>query len=557
MTSSTCGIARTLLLASCLATTALAQDRFSDVTDVLVVDIPVQVMVDGEPLRDLTAADFEVRDGRKKREIIGFEAIDLGADSEGVYSTADVSGPARRHFLFMFDLALSSPHAVLRARRAAQELIASSLHSTDLVAVGIYSTAGSQILLGFTGDRDQIDVAIETLGMRSLIHGSPDPLGIVLTDQPVGPASVRNGEVGGIDANAELTEILTQMQDAAAGSADQNTILALSSSLGALAQMIGSVQGRKHVVFFSEGFNSTIPFGLGVEREIERQQAQAQAEAAMTGRYWDVNSDLRFGNTSTLASIDEMAKEFVRAGAAVHTVDIGGIRADNDVRARSSSNDGLFVIADKTGGEFYRSYNDLGAAMGKLLERTSVTYVLTIQPTDLPPTGRYRTLSVKLKNKPRGAQIVHRPGYFAPKPYSEQTAIERRMFTAQLLLGEREGGSVGLEVEARPLDGSKSGLDLSVQVDGPSLLQELRGTKFPAEFFAYALDSNGKVRDFISRTVMFDLDTIGQQLRDEGHLLTARLELPPGEYSLRTLVRNTVTGRTGLRITRVQVPERL
>ncbi len=544
-----------LLLVAAFLGPAAAQETFSDITDVIVVDIPVQVLIGSQPLRGLTADDFEVRDGRKQRQILDFEAIDLADKATVETSHGDVTAPARRHFLFLFDLAASDPHAILRARQAAREVVADSLHPTDLVAVGTYSVSGTQLLLGFTPDREQIEVAIDTLGMRSMIYGSRDPLGIVLSDAPPGALPVPSTP-GGLNVEAELSRILTSMQAGTANAVGRASILAMTSSLGALAEMIGTVRGHKHVVFFSEGFDSSIPLGLGVEREVDRQAAASQAASAMSGRYWEVKSDVRFGNTSTLASIDEMAKSFVRSGAVVHTVDIAAIRPDSDLNTRRASSEGLFVIADKTGGEFYRNYNDLTAAIGKLLDRTSVTYVLTIQPTGLPPTGRYRELTVKLKNKPKGARIVHRPGYYAPKPFTEQSPLERRLTTAELLLGEREGGSVGLEVETTPLVGGGTGLDLAVHVDGPSLLREMRGKVFPAEFFAYAIDSKGKVRDFDSRTIKFDLDTIGRKLREDGYLIHGKLDLPPGEYSLRTLIRNTITGKTGLRITTVTVPSR-
>ncbi len=553
---------RTLRTASCLLLAAglalvppaSAQKRFADVTEVVVVDIPVQVVVDGQPVRGLTAADFEVRDGRKKRQILDFEAIDLGGGGAPQSPVEDISVPARRHFLLLFDLALSQPGAVVRARRAARKVVAENLHPTDLVGVAVYSARGSEILLGFTPDREQIEIAIDTLGMRGLLYGAPDPLGIVLSDQPPGSLAIPGRSVGGIDTDAEILELLTAMQAGADAATDRNSILALSSSLGALAQMIGAVQGRKHVVLFSEGFNSTVPLGLGMGRASDRGQAQAQAEAAMTGQVWEVNSDARFGDTSTLSRLDQMSKEFVRSGAAVHSVDIGGLRAGADVRERRPSSDGLFLIADKTGGEFYRNYNDLGDAMQSLLDRTSVTYVLTIQPEDLPLDGRYRNLTVKLKRKLRGARVVHRPGYFAPKPFSEQSGLERRLTTAQMLLGDREGGRIAIEVETAPLDGAKPGLSVSVAVDGTTLLAGQRGKKLAVELFSYALDSSGAIRDFISRNLMFDLDKSGEQLRRQGYLHAGRLELPHGDYTLRTLVRNTGTGQVGLRSSKVSVP---
>ncbi|HEX6863405.1 MAG TPA: hypothetical protein VF414_11345, partial [Thermoanaerobaculia bacterium] len=75
---------------------------FAESTDVVAVEVPVQVVRDGEPVRGLTAADFEVYDGRKKQELTGFEVLDLYAPARP--SATQAVGAARRHFLLLFDL---------------------------------------------------------------------------------------------------------------------------------------------------------------------------------------------------------------------------------------------------------------------------------------------------------------------------------------------------------------------------------------------------------------------------------------------------------------------
>ncbi|MGB6849442.1 MAG: hypothetical protein WBG05_14705, partial [Thermoanaerobaculia bacterium] len=63
------------------ATLHAQQQRFAEEATVVVVELPVQVMLDGEPVRDLTADDFEVVEGRKRQEIVGFDVFDLSLSS--------------------------------------------------------------------------------------------------------------------------------------------------------------------------------------------------------------------------------------------------------------------------------------------------------------------------------------------------------------------------------------------------------------------------------------------------------------------------------------------
>ena len=161
------------LLAALLATSARGEKTFQDVTDVVVVEIPVQVTRDGRPVRGLTAADFEVRDGRKRRPIVGFDVIDVAPGAPVPTRTADIPVSGRRHFLLLFDLALSRPYSIVKARRATVELVETSLHPSDRVAVGIYSGGSARLLLNFTSDREQILTAIQTLGLPQLVDRVP------------------------------------------------------------------------------------------------------------------------------------------------------------------------------------------------------------------------------------------------------------------------------------------------------------------------------------------------------------------------------------------------
>src|SRR6185295_6633507 len=89
--------------------------------DVLAVEVPVQVVRDGHPVRDLTAADFTVFEGRKKQQITGFEVIDLGAKPGAAETGAPpVAIVARRHFLLFFDLLNSEAKSLAKARDAAK-----------------------------------------------------------------------------------------------------------------------------------------------------------------------------------------------------------------------------------------------------------------------------------------------------------------------------------------------------------------------------------------------------------------------------------------------------
>lgn len=540
------------------------EGRFGEEVSVVVVEVPVQVLRDGDPVRGLTRDDFEVMEGRKRREIVAFEMVDLSLAEAAPEPTA-LPIAARRHFLLFFDLAFSRPASIVRAREAALELVETALHPSDLVGVATYSSAeGIRLPLGFTSDRRQVALAIRTLGLPQLVEAVKDPLGLVLADRQTFGLDLGSdaGGGGGVaaegrpDAGAEVQALLESMESSTRRDAARNDVLALTSSLGGLAEVLRAVDGRTHVVFLSEGFDSSVLLGIGRGVDAEEQRIiQEQAEAAASGRIEDVSSDLRFGNTSTQDQLTQALQEFVRAGASIQSVDIGGLRAGTD-SARTRGEDGLFVLASETGGEFLRNYNNLSVAMGEVLERTSVTYLLAFEASDVKPDGKYRDIKVRLRDGGRGTRLVHRPGYFAPAP-GDQAPGRLRLATAERILGGEEGGdlSTSLLVGAFPLGaGDRAHVPVIVEIDGPSLLAGLRGEQVPTEIYAYAIAADGSVSDFFTRAVALDLAQVGPTLRQTGFKYLANLELAPGTYSIRVLVRNSQTGASGLRAARLEVP---
>src|SRR5215831_5125636 len=78
------------------------------------VEVPVNVVDrSGNPLRDLTKANFEIYDNKKRVGIASFETIDFTSD-ESMLKNAH-SPAAHRTFLLLFDLGYSSPKALERA----------------------------------------------------------------------------------------------------------------------------------------------------------------------------------------------------------------------------------------------------------------------------------------------------------------------------------------------------------------------------------------------------------------------------------------------------------
>ena len=552
--------------------------QVTDTTTVVAVEVPVHVLLDGEPLRGLGPEDFEILDGRKKRPILDFEEIDLttlsarylAPSKEPTEPTAAPALPtsARRHFLLFFDLSFSHPQSIVEARKAAADLVLGGLHTTDLVAVATYSgNKGVQLLHAFTSDRAQTALAIETLGAPGLLRRERDPLGLLFGNLDDAIRSVERqgrGGPGTAEALIDFARALERQERRETG----ERIVDLTESMGQLARLLDRAPGRKHVVYLSEGFDTSILFGTS-----DRGAQRRMTRALETGRIWEVDSEERFGDSRGQSQLERMLEALRRADCTLQTVDIGGLRSSADVdqgnrrafeRDRATlagQDDALAVLAGSTGGEHIRHFNDLGQALGEVLERTSVTYLLTFQPEDLALDGAYHRLRVRLVNAPKGARVVHRPGYFAPRPFSELAPEEQRLSNANLLLSANPEGGTFTTSSLALADLSAAGngprwVSLLVAVDGQTLLASAGGREalVGLDLYTYAFDTQGTVRDYLTQALTVDLTSTRPLIAQGGLELFAHLDLPPGQYRLRTLVRQRDSGAFGVTQTSLEVP---
>ncbi|HVS12354.1 MAG TPA: VWA domain-containing protein [Thermoanaerobaculia bacterium] len=545
------------LLAADPAAAQRRQPQFDDVTTVTLVEVPVQVTSKGEPVRGLTKDNFEILDGKKKQDISFFEVVDLGEET-GPGAAADVPVAGRRHFLVFFDLTLSDINSVGRAREAAKDVVLNSLHPTDLVGVATYApTTGPQLLLSFTTDRRQVEYAIDTLGFVEQRAEQRDPLGLVsggIEDFGVeagGGDQGGSGGVAGLDIESELASQVQAVASIRGRAQREEQISYIARLMDGLSQMGGvmaAIEGRKHVLFLSEGFNGELLFGTEDSGEIARIN-----RAVEEGRTQDVDNEVRFGDSGARRVVDRALNTLRAADCTVQAVDIGGLLAG----AKNSNIEALQYMARQTGGEMFANYNRLGDAMNEVLKRTSVTYLLAFSPTDLANDGSYHELKVRLKDAPRGVDVIHRPGYFAPKPAGQQNPFEQRLQLAQEVIGGQAGGRIGTGALATPflIPGEKAYVPVLVEIAGADLVHGLGEDVVPMEIYAYAIDSGGTVRDFFASRLGVDKTAAGPALTATGVKYWGHFDLGPGEYTVRVLVRNAATGSTGLDVSSVTVPE--
>ncbi|HEX6198892.1 MAG TPA: hypothetical protein VF150_01425, partial [Thermoanaerobaculia bacterium] len=161
------------------------------------------------------------------------------------------------------------------------------------------------------------------------------------------------------------------------------------------------------------------------------------------------------------------------------------------------------------------------------------------------------------KGAPKGAKVVHKPGFYAPKPYKDRSLIEKRLEAAEQILSGEDAGVLGASVVAAPFraEAGRAYVPVLIEIDGPSLLAGLSGQIASLEIYAYAIGEDGSVGDFMTQNMGLDVEKVRPALEASGLKFFGDLELPPGDYLVRVLVRDAETGRSATRAVPVMVPE--
>ncbi len=565
-----------------------AQHSYSDVTDVTAVEVPVQVIHRGEPVRGLDAADFRIFDEGEPREIGSFEVVDLKTERSTVPTGAGSPVPRRadeqadplpsalrRHFLLLFDLAFSTPEDVVRAERAARELVETGLAPGDLVGVALYTPRrGAATLLRFTSDHGQVIAVLD--GLRALLGGSgpeveeaafpgpgtrTDPLRLstgitqanladlgasqgiqrLLMEEAIAWAGPFDG-LGGAGELSKMQNFYRHMNQALTDRR-AGDVADFADSLTSLATETAGIAGPKHLVLFSRGFDVRL---LQTRTRSEKDPVPGAHAGAEAGKF------AVGGGSWILDAVNAMVDALRRAGWSIHAVEMAGTRNRSwDFR------ESLFFVAEETGGALYENANDPRVALGEVVERTAVTYLLSFQVSELPDEPLLRRLRVEVDGLPRGARVVHRAAYERPRPWSDLSPGRRRAESAEALLAGADRDNLGLHVLALPYraDGGAWSVPVALEVDGLALLAgDLERTP-GAEIYVYAFDADGGVADLLAHRIDFrDPDARGR-LTERGLKFLGDLTLPAGgAYRLRFLVRSLRNGETALRTVPLQLP---
>src|SRR5262249_3338987 len=186
---------------------------------------------------------------------------------------------------------------------------------------------------------------------------------------------------------------------------------ATTNSLLAVINSLRDIQGRKAIIFFSEGLS--IPPAVQ-----QRFRAVINAANRANVSLYPVDA----AGLRIESQLAESGKQINSLGArrarqtATGTEDTSGrpLSAQlerNEDLLRLNPHSGLGQLADQTGGFLISNTNNLNTGLGRIDEDMRSHYVLTYAPKNSDYNGRFREISVKLDRS--GLDVQTRKGYYA------------------------------------------------------------------------------------------------------------------------------------------------
>jgi VWFA-related protein len=536
-------------------TTASDEGKVEFRTESILIQVPV-VVADkkGNHIHGLTKDDFRISENNKDQKISTFE--ELVATNTKIfapllqpnsYSNVAISGKEPRAVTVIAIDEVNTPYLDQAiGRHELVRYLANNLDTSQVLALMIITSNGVKVVQGPTGDPEQLAQILKKVSGEmpqnqgtSIDNQANAALGTVPVIPDIGPGVSAKG----VNIRASLLEMqaFQDYTDTLAGQFQQARAIetTLNSFLG-IAWSLSGVPGRKSLIWLTSGF----PFVISAP-------------------------DVVPGNLAPL--YERMMKVLTDGQISVYPVDVRGITTrwgEGEARATtaaipsgspsisqmnnrswllSSTYQSLDEIAEMTGGKAFYNTNDLASSFKRAADDSSSYYLLGYYLDTKNNRSGWRTLKVGVQGK--DVEIRARKGFFVTRATMQPATT--RDYDLQAALSspvEATGVPVTLKWTGISGEGNKKKAAFQVQIPANGVSIEAGDRlNFDIAVTAYQLHGN---QDKPVLTFGQTVDTVlaAQQLptvQANGVTVNKAMDIGPGQYAVRLVVRDSATGRIG------------
>jgi VWFA-related protein len=536
-----------LALVLCALTVAGAQDapkpseavHFSSHAEMVLV--PVIVTRAGKHVAGLGKDDFEIRQDGAQQNIAEFEEVRAGRPTtdlvpsirEGSEFTNIVTVHPTGFTIIVLDLTSDFASQVY-LKRGALEYLKDNLNCQEPIALVSLSRSGMRVIHDFTTDPAILAAALSRIWteVAGQDHKPDAPALPVQSESPVQPTAT--GTSGALTEMRMLESLFTRSAAVFDEMArDAGTVQSIAGLEG-LARAYAGIPGRKSVIWLGS-FPPFLPLTmLGNFPTVYIRTERLLLELA-TANMSIYPVDAR-GLVAPHSLEEPMRLE--NHGGSVKPVPFGPSNPLTDPRIGMMQWD-----ADVTGGRAFVRSNDLAGSIGRAMNDSAEYYQLSYYAKPGTKPG-WHTVSVKVREP--HVEVRSRRGFLVPvagKPAEPADELAAILGSPVVLTGVplvlRWQGQSGNPGQPRRVD-----FEISIPPNG-LWVDDGDGNHIGMTITAVAQDAD-RTTQLLTRDIDGRLapDRL-QQFAKSGLNYSASVEMTPGRYSVRFVVRDRISGRIG------------
>ena len=494
---------------------------------------------DGKAVEGLTANDFVVMEGGVRQEIafatyqrleppppastppaeiLPAPPLDPVARTAASRITIPPANDTRfqdkRLMVLYFDLSRMPDADKLRAFDAAQKYVRAQMGPSDVLAIMALQNGGVKIRQDFTTDKPRLLEVLNAMMFNDDFDqdGQPD-LDSFASD---------------FGQSAEFNVF--------------NTDRRLASLQTAISYLRPLTQ-QKVLVYFGSGLNAN-----GADNAAQYTSAVNAARRA--------NVLISTIDTRGLVAVSPVGNASRQSPGGMSM--FNGSAAVSSMTGFLASQDSLYALAKDTGGKALLDNNDLTSGIVDAARTATSYYLVAYYTSNTALDGKFRRVQVTVQGN-KQYEIVAQDGYFADKVWANLNNSEREMQMQEAFRLENPLTDMTLAMELNyfKLNRAEYYVPITVKIPGSELqIARRRGApRTEIDFMSEVKDNNmisySIMRDSLPITLSED---IANQLNQRPILYQTGFTLLPGDYIIKLLARDTVTGRTGTFQAKFTVP---
>ena len=516
----------------------------------VLIQIPAVVTdKSGTHVRGLGRADFQILENGKEQKIAAFEEV------EGSHGSFAPNAPELQEFKNLASRS-DGPHIITiivldtvntpfldqaYGRKQLIKYLAENVTSGQVLALAAITGKGLKVLHGLTSDPQVLIRALKKLnGEIPAMQGIDiDAQATSASTDVFAPTPFQLVAPGG-DTEAAVQDFLLNGDATVARMQQDHAVeITIRAFLG-LAWSLSGVPGRKSLIWATGGFpfylDSPAAVPAGYLAPLYEETMQALNQAAVSVYPVDVRGLTNYSSSSDV--------EYAPRGSA-----LTGPNFARSVAARkwlqNSTFDTLRDFAAMTGGRAFYNSNDLAGGFRRAADDSSSYYMLSYYLDTKNTNPGWRQVKVKVNRQ--DTEVRARNGFFVTNATVNPEA-SRKTDMQMAIASPFDSTGIGLSVRWRAVsvDGNKKRIGFALQLppDGVTIEQTDK-SHYDLDIFFMAA-KNGIPADSDGQEIQGtpSAETLAK-MKADGLAYNNVLELLPGDYMVRFVVRDNLSGKVG------------